>query len=250
MASRLRLSARRRLVGPMRWLLRLLPDWWRRWWLGCALKAPPDAAAVKEQALPALQTPAQWTAAGAGSRRGCPTTGSRSSATISWRRRSPRPSLTTPICGWEPRGSSRRSSTPNLPARSCTPRSIFSRMAAQNGGWLRSFGCRPQRDLGARPLGPRALWPGGERRASRLGARGFRVRATVDCGARGQELVPRHRGGIASRGSTRVHSCERGARPPRRRPSAYRGRRSRGRVRRARQRRDLSRRPPSARAGA
>ena len=32
----------------------------------CALKAPPDAAAVKEQALPALQTPAQFTAPGAG----------------------------------------------------------------------------------------------------------------------------------------------------------------------------------------
>lgn len=33
---------------------------------GCVLKQPPDAAAVKEQALPALQTPPQWTAAGAG----------------------------------------------------------------------------------------------------------------------------------------------------------------------------------------
>ena len=33
---------------------------------GCALKTPPDAAAIKEQALPTLQTPAQWTAAGAG----------------------------------------------------------------------------------------------------------------------------------------------------------------------------------------
>ena len=28
---------------------------------GCVLKTPPDAAAIKEQALPALQTPAQWT---------------------------------------------------------------------------------------------------------------------------------------------------------------------------------------------
>jgi multidrug efflux system outer membrane protein len=32
---------------------------------GCALKAPPDAAAVKEQALPALQVPAAWTMPGA-----------------------------------------------------------------------------------------------------------------------------------------------------------------------------------------
>ena len=28
---------------------------------GCAVKAPPDTAAIKEQALPALQTPADWT---------------------------------------------------------------------------------------------------------------------------------------------------------------------------------------------
>jgi outer membrane protein, multidrug efflux system len=34
---------------------------------GCALKKPPDAAAVKEQALPALRTPAEWTVKGAGS---------------------------------------------------------------------------------------------------------------------------------------------------------------------------------------
>ena len=33
---------------------------------GCALKKPPDATAIKEQALPTLQTPAQWTAKGAG----------------------------------------------------------------------------------------------------------------------------------------------------------------------------------------
>ena len=33
---------------------------------GCVLKKPPDAAAVKEQALPELQTPAKWTAAGSG----------------------------------------------------------------------------------------------------------------------------------------------------------------------------------------
>ena len=32
----------------------------------CALKTPPDAAAIREQALPTLQTPAGWTAPGAG----------------------------------------------------------------------------------------------------------------------------------------------------------------------------------------
>ena len=33
---------------------------------GCALKAPPDAAAVRQQALPELQVPEKWTAPGAG----------------------------------------------------------------------------------------------------------------------------------------------------------------------------------------
>lgn len=33
---------------------------------GCVLKKPPDAAAIKEQALPTLKAPEQWTAPGAG----------------------------------------------------------------------------------------------------------------------------------------------------------------------------------------
>ena len=33
---------------------------------GCVLKKPPDAAAIKEQALPTVEEPAQWTAGGAG----------------------------------------------------------------------------------------------------------------------------------------------------------------------------------------
>jgi NodT family efflux transporter outer membrane factor (OMF) lipoprotein len=33
---------------------------------GCVLKKPPDAAAIKEQALPKVAVPSQWTAAGAG----------------------------------------------------------------------------------------------------------------------------------------------------------------------------------------
>src|SRR5262245_42055672 len=32
----------------------------------CALKKPPDAAAIKEEALPGVSTPDKWTAAGAG----------------------------------------------------------------------------------------------------------------------------------------------------------------------------------------
>jgi outer membrane protein, multidrug efflux system len=34
--------------------------------VGCALKKPPDAAAIKGEAMPKVTTPAQWTAAGAG----------------------------------------------------------------------------------------------------------------------------------------------------------------------------------------
>jgi len=33
---------------------------------GCAVKSPPDAAAIREQALPGFQPPAGWTTAGAG----------------------------------------------------------------------------------------------------------------------------------------------------------------------------------------
>jgi NodT family efflux transporter outer membrane factor (OMF) lipoprotein len=33
---------------------------------GCALKSPPDAAAIKQEALPGVTVPAQWTATGAG----------------------------------------------------------------------------------------------------------------------------------------------------------------------------------------
>ena len=62
---------------------------------GCALKKPPDAAAVKQQALPAVQTPEKWTAR-ARAPVACPTTGSRSFATISWRP-SRRTSRTTSI---------------------------------------------------------------------------------------------------------------------------------------------------------
>ena len=63
MASRSRVNARRRLqaIGAL-----LATGVVATMVAGCALKTPPDAAAVKEQALPTVQPPAQWTAAGAG----------------------------------------------------------------------------------------------------------------------------------------------------------------------------------------
>lgn len=63
MASGLRVHARPRLQGSTGALAAGLVA---TMVAGCALKAPPDAAAVKEQALPTMQTPPQWTAAGAG----------------------------------------------------------------------------------------------------------------------------------------------------------------------------------------
>jgi multidrug efflux system outer membrane protein len=64
--ARLRLAARRRLQAIAAPLATGLVAMVATMNAGCVLKKPPDAAAVKEQALPAVQTPAQWTAPGAG----------------------------------------------------------------------------------------------------------------------------------------------------------------------------------------
>ncbi len=97
---------------------------------GCALKKPPDAAAIKEQALPALQTPAQWTAAGAGA--GTVSDNWLASfhddqlaAAVDRSHRAQRRSARR-----APRGSNRRCSMPSWRGRSCTRRSMSSRMAA------------------------------------------------------------------------------------------------------------------------
>ena len=180
---------------------------------GCALKTPPDAAAIKEQALPTVQMPAQWTAAGAGAGDGC------RQLAGGVRRRAIAAAVAEAIAhNADLRVGAARVEQALLHAKLAGAKLYPSvDLLARGGGKLsgRRLGPPrrgPLRDLGARPLGPRALRPGGERRSSRVGAGGFRVRATVDCGTRGQELVPRHRGGVAGRGGTRDHSCERGAR--------------------------------------
>ena len=144
-----------------------------------------------------MQMPAQWTAPGAGAgaarrqlARGVP----RRSAERGGRR-SHRPQR-RPARG---RGACRAGAAPR---QACGREAVA--VGRSPRAWRRQAvrrrlghpGRRPLRDLGGRPLGPRALRPGGERRSSRVGAGGLRVRATVDCGARGQELVPRHRGGL------------------------------------------------------
>ena len=99
---------------------------------GCVLNKPPDTAALKELALPGLQTPAQWTAAGAGAGQVC-----RQLA-----RDIPRRSVDSGRCRShrpQRRPARRRRacragacSTPSLQARSCGRRSISSRVAAAN----------------------------------------------------------------------------------------------------------------------
>ena len=209
---------------------------------GCALKNPPDAAAIKEQALPGAAA-----ASAVDRRRGrAPGAVGQLARQLprrrSWRPRSPRRSRTTPICASAPRGSSRRSSTRNWRGRSSIRPSISSRAAAAScPGRLGPPGRRPHRDLGARPLGPGSLRPRGERRASRVGAGRFRIRAAVDRGARGQELVPRHRGRAAGRSGAarRFAASEELVRLAEDRLRIGVGE-SGGSVRRARQRRDLS----------
>ena len=182
---------------------------------GCALKTPPDAAAIKEQALATMQTPAQWTAAGAGA----------GAASDNWLATFDDDQLAAAVAEAIAHNADLR-----VGATRVEQALLYAKLAgaklypsvdllAHGGGKLSGDGSGLQgggtlRDLGARPLGPRALRPGGEHRSSRVGAGGFRVRATVDCRTRGQELVPRHRGRLAGRGGTRDHSRERGARTP------------------------------------
>ena len=66
-----------------------------------------------------------------------------------------------------------------------------------SGDSQRPAGRRLLRDLGARPVGPRARRARLRRAAVRVGAARRRVRAAVDRRARRQELVPRDRGAAA-----------------------------------------------------
>ena len=62
MTPRGRRRDRSRLVGPVAFLLAVLVVAMT----GCVLKKPPDAAAIKAEALPTVQVPTQWTGGGAG----------------------------------------------------------------------------------------------------------------------------------------------------------------------------------------
>ncbi len=176
---------------------------------GCAVKKPPDAAAIKEQALPGLQTPAQWTAAGAGA-------GTVSDNWVaSFHDDQLAAAVTEAIAhNADLRVGAARVELALLNAKLAGAKlypsvDVLAHGGTKHGGRLGPPGHCDLRDLGDRPLGPRALRPGGKRRPGRVGAGGFRVRATVDCGTRSQELVPCDRGRAAGRGGTRDDSCER-----------------------------------------
>ena len=186
---------------------------------GCALKKPPDAAAIKEQALPGLQTPAQWTAPGAGA----------GAVADNWLAEFHDDQLTAAVAEAIAHNADLR-----VGAARVEQAQLYAKLAgaklypsvdvlARGGGKLSGDGSGLQGgvlsatwelDLWGRVRYGRAA---SAAQAASAEA-GFRVRAAVDCGARGQELVPRHRGGVAGRGGARDHSRERGARAPGRRP--------------------------------
>ena len=155
---------------------------------GCALKTPPDAAAIKAEALPTVAVPDAWTAAVAGAG---------ASATTGWRpfhddaahrRPWPRRSPTTPTCASARRASSRRMLYAKLAGAKLYP-SVD--VLARGGGKMSGDGSGIQGaaltvswelDLWGRVRYGRAA----AARRCRLRAGGLRIRAPVDRRARWQ----------------------------------------------------------------
>ena len=176
----------------------------------CGVKAPPDTAAIKEQALPALQTPAQWavtTAPGVGA------------VVEGWLLAFNDEQLTAAVNeaiahNADLRVGATRVEQALLHARLAGARLYPSvDLLARGGGKLSGDGSGIQGgvlsaswelDLWA----PRSLRTRRERRASRLGAGGLRLRTGVDCRAGRQELDPRHRARAAGRRGARHHPRE------------------------------------------
>jgi len=115
------------------------------------------------------------------------------------------------------------------------------------GRFERPAGRRHFRQLGARPLGPRAFRPRGGTPAARLGGARRRIRTSVDRRARREELVPRHGGAAAEGDRGRDGGVLRAKPGPRARPLARRPRRRKRCDARAREPRDLPRQHPQPR---
>ena len=221
------------------------------------MKTPPDAAALREEALPTLQTPAQWTAApaAAGAATGAGT------CADNWLASFNDDQLTAAVAEALAHNADLR-----VGAARVEQARLYAELAgaklypsvdvlARGGGKLSGDGSGIQGgvltaswelDLWARVRAGRAA--SAAQAVSAAG--GLRLRPAVDRRAGGQDLVPRDRGRLAARGRARDHSRERGAGPRVRRAVSHRRRRPGGCVRGARQRRHLPRRRASARVRA
>ena len=177
---------------------------------GCALKTPPDAAAIKEQALPTMQPPAQWKAPGAGP----------GVVADNWVAEFHDEQLSAAVTE-----AIAHNADLSVGAARVEQALLYAKQAgaklwpsvdllARGGGKLSGDGSGIQGavlsvvweiDLWGRVRYGRAA---SVAQASSAAGR-LRVRAAVDCRAGGQELVPRHRGGAAGRGGTRDDSFER-----------------------------------------
>ena len=162
---------------------------------GCALKTPPDAAAIQARGDVGGRGTGGVDRGGRRRRRPSPTTGS-----ASFRDEQLIAAVNEAIANnADLRVGAARVEQAMLYAKLAGAKLYPSvDLLARGGGKLSGDssgleGARPDRLLGARPVGPRAIRPRGGRGRRRVGCSRLRVRPPVDRGAGGQELVPRDR---------------------------------------------------------
>ncbi len=182
---------------------------------GCVLKSAPDAVTIKEQALPTVQVPGQWTASAAAA----------GAVADSWLAGFGDDQLTAAVNeaiahNADLQVGAARVEQAQLHAKLAgaqalsVGRSARPRRRQVVRRWLRPPGRRAHCDVGGRSLGPRALRPCRQCRPSGVGGGRFHLCTGIDCRPCGQELVPGHRGRTAAAGGARNPASKRGARPP------------------------------------
>ena len=216
---------------------------------GCALKTPPDAAAIKEQALPALQVPAQWTAAGAGA----------GAVADNWLATFRDDQLTAAVAEAIAHNADLR-----VGAARVEQAQLYAKLAgaklypsvdllARGGGKLSGDGSGLQGGV-LTATWELDLW--GRVRYGRAASAAQAASAEADFEYARQSIAAlvakswflATEAGLQVEAARETIRGERGAGAAGRRPGARRGRRPGGRLRRARRRRELSRRPAPARA--
>ncbi len=159
----------------------------------CALKKPPDAAAIKEEALPGMTLPGQWTATGAGA----------GMVADNWLVTFHDDQLTAAVAEAIAHNADLR-----VGAARVEQALLYAKLAgaklypsvdffARGGGKMSGDGSGIQggaltAELGARPVGPREVRPRRGIGRCRVGTGRFRVRAAVDRRTRRTQLVPGH----------------------------------------------------------